>query len=652
MSVFEFDGFRLDPGGLRLQRDGEEVSVEPRVLEVLVFLVENRERVVSKDELIESIWKGAAVSDAAISRCIYQVRRALGDTSKPPRFVGTIRGRGFRFLAELDDLERLESVESVESVESESQLVADTAQPWSPLRRLLMIGAALLVVGFGVIALRVSLRQPSGEPAGGRSVIAILPFGLESQREPQSNAVGSRVALVALLERLVGRLEDLDGVDVRQAPVSGLVSDTDVEPELFVKQIPASVWIHGTFGRGDSGFGSVSVFATKALADQALQTTPIGSYPFPDLRTESGVMEFLQLRDVIAKDIIRNTVSLAKGVVGDDRDTDPEAYRLYLLAREEVLDNLCEGGRAVELLDQALDVDPDLAEAWQLLGETHYNHAWACGHGMSALNEARAALSRAGDIRPGWIEPRLLRVSLLVEAGQAEQGYAEALELESLFPEHPWALELKSYALRYAGFVGRSVELYERARELNPLLLTEGTTGESPTPYLYALDIDEFEAVLPTYPSAYIRYYRSLAALLRGDEESALRLSTLAYRSSPEGVFGQFARAMSLALEGDLAGARVVVESMSRQRTELEALDGEIDYKQAQLLALAGDDEGALQELDLAVERGFFCARCLLTDPLLDDLRGSDGFTQVVERAVERHLAFAERFGLEPETTS
>ena len=65
--IYRFGAYELDPTRFRLARGGEEVSVEPQVFDVLKFLIENRERVVSRDDLIEAVWGGRIVSDATLS---------------------------------------------------------------------------------------------------------------------------------------------------------------------------------------------------------------------------------------------------------------------------------------------------------------------------------------------------------------------------------------------------------------------------------------------------------------------------------------------------------------------------------------------------------------------------------------------------------
>ena len=75
--------------------------MEPQVFQLLARLIENRERLVSKDELVEKVWDGRSVSESAVSRRVKSARKALGDDGRAQRFVKTIHGQGFRFVAEV-----------------------------------------------------------------------------------------------------------------------------------------------------------------------------------------------------------------------------------------------------------------------------------------------------------------------------------------------------------------------------------------------------------------------------------------------------------------------------------------------------------------------------------------------------------------------
>lgn len=99
--MFRFGDFELDLDRYELRRGGEVVKTEPRVLEVLNFLIEHRARVVPKEEILDTIWSEVHVSESAMTTAIRDARRALGDSSADPRWIRTVYGRGFRFVGEI-----------------------------------------------------------------------------------------------------------------------------------------------------------------------------------------------------------------------------------------------------------------------------------------------------------------------------------------------------------------------------------------------------------------------------------------------------------------------------------------------------------------------------------------------------------------------
>jgi DNA-binding winged helix-turn-helix (wHTH) protein/pimeloyl-ACP methyl ester carboxylesterase len=99
--LFSFENYALDCERRELRARGAAVPVEPQVFDLLVYLIENRDRVVSKDDLIASVWSGRIVSDSTLDSRINAVRKAIGDSGGKQRFVRTIARKGFRFVGEV-----------------------------------------------------------------------------------------------------------------------------------------------------------------------------------------------------------------------------------------------------------------------------------------------------------------------------------------------------------------------------------------------------------------------------------------------------------------------------------------------------------------------------------------------------------------------
>ena len=97
--IYGFEDLVADPNRFEVRRAGAVVEMEPKALRVLFYLIENRDHVVSKEELINTIWAGTAVTDNALTRVIVQIRKQLGDDARSPRCIETVASTGYRFIA-------------------------------------------------------------------------------------------------------------------------------------------------------------------------------------------------------------------------------------------------------------------------------------------------------------------------------------------------------------------------------------------------------------------------------------------------------------------------------------------------------------------------------------------------------------------------
>ena len=102
--IYRFDGVEVDVSQWSLRRDGEELAVRRRAFQALLFLLEERHRLVTKEDLINRVWKDQIVTDDALVQLIKELRRSLGDDPRQPRFIKTVWGTGYTFVgAESED---------------------------------------------------------------------------------------------------------------------------------------------------------------------------------------------------------------------------------------------------------------------------------------------------------------------------------------------------------------------------------------------------------------------------------------------------------------------------------------------------------------------------------------------------------------------
>lgn len=166
-----FNNYLIDTDSYEILVDGQKQDVEPQVFAVLQTLIENRHRVVTKDELINTVWQGRIMSDAAISSRIKSARKAIGDSGRAQEKIKTVHGIGFRFIAEVNC----------------DVVVADEAVTTKPVRT------------------EPVSTEPEPEPDGvidQRPSIVVLPFTLAANTPPSIFPQGLAHDIIAGLSRL------------------------------------------------------------------------------------------------------------------------------------------------------------------------------------------------------------------------------------------------------------------------------------------------------------------------------------------------------------------------------------------------------------------------------------------------------------------
>ena len=103
--VYRFDEFVVDPDAWQLSRDGQEVHLDPVVLKLLIYLIANQGRLVTRQELMDTVWGDTVISESALTKAVARLRKALGDDSATHRYLETVRSRGYRFVAVVEEIE-------------------------------------------------------------------------------------------------------------------------------------------------------------------------------------------------------------------------------------------------------------------------------------------------------------------------------------------------------------------------------------------------------------------------------------------------------------------------------------------------------------------------------------------------------------------
>ena len=216
--VFRFEEFEFDKVKFRLSRAGEPVVLEPKVLHLLSYLLENRGRLVRKEELLDNVWRESNVSESAVTRAFVQLRKALGDDSHLPRFIETVPTLGYRFIAPVEVIEETPAAQQTPETPDPYRVTSATSGSIIFKRKWLLAGLLAILVIAGVTAFVVTHRKP---PLTERDTIVLADF---------TNTTGDSVFDETLRQGLA--------VQLGQSPFLALIPDDRIHQVLALMGQP------------------------------------------------------------------------------------------------------------------------------------------------------------------------------------------------------------------------------------------------------------------------------------------------------------------------------------------------------------------------------------------------------------------------------
>jgi tetratricopeptide (TPR) repeat protein/DNA-binding winged helix-turn-helix (wHTH) protein len=525
-TVYRFDEIEVDSSRLCVRSKGEERHLRQKAYQVLVYLLDRPEKVVSKEEIFTSVWPNTSVTDDVLVQCVKEIRRTLGDDPHKPRYIKTIPKVGYRFIAPVSresDAGANGHLRGPGPAEPPAGHVPRPVFRWSIA--LILIAGGLLTVGLYFDWARVYLARERDSPTpDGRKTIAVM--ALENRTgDPELNWMREGLAdmLIAGLSRsngltLIdrGRLHELETKAGREIDAIATEDANEV-----ARRVRAEVFVIGSFARlGD-----------RLRIDSHLHRTETGELLGSETLTVDGTEQVLSEIDLLSLKIA-NRLSNAE-VAGDELASvttgNLEAYRYYSLAVEKA--NGFQSQAAIELLQRAVDLDPNFSMAHARIGYT-YAVTWGrADEGKPYLEKAFLHSSRLSErerlniaawyaianrdyaaaidayrqivvrfpfeIEAYWRLSRLLRgeerhaeaIAVLKQGlavdPQADQLYnslgsllslqgdhAAALAAHeryvTLAPEEPNAYDSLGLSYLWAGNYDRAVELFDRALAIDP----------------------------------------------------------------------------------------------------------------------------------------------------------------------------------------
>lgn len=629
---YRFESYRLDVQTRELrQGDGPALPLTTKAFDTLCYLIEHRQRVVGKDELLAAVWPGRVVEENNLNQAIAALRRALGTSAGEHRYVVTVPGRGYRFVADVREI----PAAAPEPLPEPAEPLRSGAKPTVDRRPALaiMAGARRNALALGLMALAgllaalawhyspsggvASRPMPAASPAPvARTTLAVLPF--------RSLSSGPRDQLLelGLAETLITRLGRSSALSVRSLGSSERASLAQDDALAAGRHLGAAYVIDGTTQR----LGEQVRINARLLAVASGATVWADTF-------DARIDRVFTLQDQISA-AVTSALSLApletagRGASACDGG-DPEAYRALLAAQYQqhrrspdtlaafqraiALDPTCArayAGLTITYLfmahndgdpgdvfplaraaaAQALRLDPDSAEAHMAQGRQQQLHAWA-------WDDAEASQRRAIEINPSLAEAHFALAHLLVSTGRFDEGLAAARQARELDPLSPLINALEAGFLTAARRPAEARVAVQRALGLQP---------------------DFWVALL----------VRGGMALDRGDPAAAI--ADLRRASETSGRASQVLAMLAVAHMA--AGERAPAQALLR---ELEARDA-AGYVAATSLAAVrnalGDTEGAIGLLERAHRERDIRLAFLEIDARWNNLRAHPRFLALARR--------------------
>ncbi|WP_161988419.1 winged helix-turn-helix domain-containing tetratricopeptide repeat protein [Elioraea sp. Yellowstone] len=418
-----FAGYEIDLDRHELRHRGETVHVEPQVFDLLVHLVRNRDRVVSKDELFETIWQGRFVSEAALSSRINAARKAVGDDGNRQALIKTIHKRGFRFVGE---------VETREGEAAPATTAAALAEP-----------ALLAAVPGG------SRCRPS---------IAVLPFTNLSQ-DPDTDYFS-----YGLTEDIVRMLARHRWMDVLSRHSAAGLDPTRCQPRELGAALGVRYLVQGSVAkRGER----VRITADLVSAETARQLwSDAYDFVLPDIFTIQEAMA-QQIAAVIEPELSR----IEREAAARRPPADLNAWDCYQRGLFHLWGFTTPGMVEAEaMFRRAIELDPSFARAHGALSYVHLQNtvlgdpAAREGHLREAMAEGRVAVALDNQDS--------MNLCVLGRAHCFRHEYSEAIALLeqaiALNPSFGQAFFALGFTLTCCGQAEEALAHFERAAELSP----------------------------------------------------------------------------------------------------------------------------------------------------------------------------------------
>ena len=570
----------LDLGRYELRRSGRRIKLAKKPMELLILLAGRREQMVSREEIIQKLWRSDLFIDSEknVNNIVRKVRTALGDSADKPRFLETVVGKGYRFVGPLR--------------------VIDATHPRPQTRREFP---------------RVDSRNDS---LTDRSSIAILPLQLLGRSsDDQGLCLGFADALVSR----VGNLPDVDVL-----PTSAVLNlPLDSPASEIASRLGVRFVVHGAI-QMSKGEWRLSL----EMVDTYLQRTCFTK------KCDIDTNRLSVLEGEVAKQIAAVLNRPQTPAILEQRprySRDPMAYAEFMRGyRITASGGASMMDAASQHLTNAVTRDPGFALAHATLSFACATRHFEYDPASVLLEKAEFHCRRALEIDPNLPEGHVARAFLLWGPSKNFQHLEAIADLKralALQNNLPHAYNRLGSILAHIGLLDHSLEMFERGRPFQPRNAVSPSVVQV---YVWGLDYEQARRQIGIWRTEspghkYALYFAPYPAMMTGDWKEAARLMDEAMTQLPHDPLIVSLQGLLHAMMGNAdAAIECVTKACSSPKSFGHA--HHTYYQIAGTLALTGRPETAFEWLERSVSTGFACWPFFLKDPCLASLRGLPEF--------------------------
>jgi TolB-like protein/DNA-binding winged helix-turn-helix (wHTH) protein len=513
--IYRFGDYELDAQLYQLRRAGESVEVEPKVFDLLVYLIQQHDRVVSKDELLDKLWPGQVVSETALTQCVMAARKAVGDDGTRQHTIKTQHGRGYRFVAALavpvasselqvpsqeevassqysvDSRQQEEnqkatdeigleskfqsreaenqnsSFPSVQTLDSRRQTRDDSVSTrfWS--HNSLLVTGLLLLVGIIVAVQHLSRPLPSPQPPipstqpalplPDKPSIAVLPF-VNMSGDPEQEYFSD-----GLTDDLTTNLSQISGLFVIARTSAFTYKGKAVKMQEISKELGVRYVLEGSVRKTDE-----QVRINAQLVDAVT-----GHHLWAE-RYDRPLQDIFALQDEIRQQIVAALQVEVTGAelerVGRVSTANLTAYDYYLRGIVYFQRYTKEMNRlSRQMCEKAIELDPQFAAAYALVAWTHFQDwLFQWSQDLQILEHAFAAAQKAVALNDSLPLAHATLGHMYLWKKQHDQAIAEHEKAVALGPSCALCYSELGNTLLYAGRPEEALGALEIERRLNP----------------------------------------------------------------------------------------------------------------------------------------------------------------------------------------